>query len=397
MNAMKTVPVVYILFICISLLLSGCWDRKEINRLGIVMMSAIDVDEDGGIIGTVQIPLPSGGGAENGKGTADKGFYTISAKGKNINDMMQHLQERSSRELFVSHRRVLLIGESLAERGLKDVLDYYTRDPDSRLRTYVFIVRGRKAGELLDISIPSEQVPGTAIMELAKSKIATGSKLGNIVTEMATDGIVPTIDVLEVRPTSVLKESKGNSDSTFRLNGSAVIKDYKLVGFLNIEKMRGLLWIRDMLNKGVVTTQVPGEEGEVSFDVVGASRKIRFILQRHDVKVNIFLEAEGPVYENDTNLDLRDPLHIKKVEEALSNAIKTRVEQTIEIVQMELRADILGIGQELYRTHPRKWNELSEKWEDIFPEIEISVNAKVTVRRSGVIGAPLHIKEDELK
>lgn len=398
-NSIRTAIAISILFVCSSLLLSGCWDRKEINRLGIVLMSAIDADEDGGIIGTVQIPLPAGGGAENGKragGNGDKSFYTISAKGKNINDMIQHLQERSSRELFVSHRRVLLIGESLAERGLKDVLDYYTRAPDSRLRTYVFIVRGRMAGELLDISIPSEQVPGTAIMELAKSKVATGSKLSNIVNDMSTDGIFPVIDVLEVKPASILEETKGNAGWTFRLSGSAVIKDYKLIGFLDIEKMRGLLWMRDMMSKGVVTTQISEKEGEVSFEVVNSSRKMRFIFHGDEVKVNISLKVEGPVYENNTNLDLSEPSHIKKVEEALGSAIKTRVEQTIETAQQELRSDIFGIGKELYQTHPTKWKEIKGMWEDIFPEIEIAVNVEVKVRRSGIIGAPLHLKEDEL-
>jgi len=362
-------------------------------------MSAIDADEDGGIIGTVQIPTPAGGGSEIGKakgGKGDKGFYTISAKGKNINDMIQHLQERSSREMFVSHRRVLLIGESLAVQGLKDVLDYYTRAPDSRLRTYVYIVKGRMAGELLDISVPSEQVPGTAIMQLAKSKVATGTKLSSIVSEMAADGIVPTIDVLEVRPTSTLEETKGSSGGIFRLSGSAIIKDYKLAGYLDIEKMRGLLWIRNLTNKGVVTTQMREEEGEISFDIVNTSRRLQFILNGGKVKVIISLKAEGPIYENDTNLDLSNPLHIKKAEEAISDAIKTRAEQTVDVAQKELKSDIFGIGQELYRTHPRKWKELSEKWQDIFPEVEISVNAEVKVRRSGVIGAPLHIKEDEL-
>lgn len=385
-----------ILLAASSMLLSGCWDRKEINKLGIVLMSSIDVDENGEIIGTVQVAMPQGGGAESGQGEeSKKGFYTISASGKNIHEMFQHLQERSSRELFVSHRRILLIGQAMAEKGIVDVFDYYTRDPDSRLKTYVFITKEKMAGDLLNITIPSEQIPGSAVINLAKSNIATGSTLGSIVSEMATKGIVPTIDVLEAKPASMLE--KEGASWTFRLAGSAVIMDYKLAGFLDVEKMRGLMWMKDMLHNGVVTAQLTeGDNDEISFNITRTSRKVHFQFEEQNIKVHVELKADGPIYENNSTIDLSDPLQIKVAEQALSRTITSRVEETIHTVQKDLKADVFGIGQHLYQSHPSKWREVEDEWQELFPEIEFSVKTEVKVRRSGGIGAPLHIKEDEL-
>ncbi|GJM70963.1 hypothetical protein HMSSN036_31790 [Paenibacillus macerans] len=55
---------------------------------------------------------------------------------------MQQMQTKLSRLVFRGHRRIIVIGEPLARKGLKDVLDTYTRDPNLKLRTDVFIVKG---------------------------------------------------------------------------------------------------------------------------------------------------------------------------------------------------------------------------------------------------------------
>ncbi len=392
---MKKICVISVLFFCLPLLLSGCWDRTEIDQLGIVIMTAIDADDNGGIIGTVQMALPSASGGDQPAGGGEmKGFFTVSAKGKDIHDTMEHLQERIPLRLFVSHRRVLLIGESLARRGVEDVLDHFTRDPDSRLRTFILVVKGRNAGELLNIPIPSEKVPGQAVRELANSQIGIGSRLGDIVDAMANVGAV-SLDVLEAVPASMMKGSEDKSEFAFRIAGTAVIKDYKLAGFLDTKKMRGLLWMTNNINRGTVTTKIP-EEGEISFTIIKGTRNIKTMPQGHKVKVAISARAEGTIHENNTSLDLSDPKNVEKAEKFLSITIQRRIEQTIETAQKELNSDIFGIGEEVQRSHPKKWKNLKENWDDIFPQIEFTVSTKVTVQRSGMTGTPVHLKEEEV-
>lgn len=47
-----------LLFFLASFLLSGCWDRREVNDTALVLGAAIDKEKGGGIRLTVQILIP---------------------------------------------------------------------------------------------------------------------------------------------------------------------------------------------------------------------------------------------------------------------------------------------------------------------------------------------------
>lgn len=99
---------------------------------------------------SAQIVIPSklgtsqqGGG--DGKG---QGYYVVTGKGENVTAAASNMQTKISRESFAGHRQVIVVGEQLAKQGLKPILDEYSRNPDVRLRTDIFVVKGGTAKEL---------------------------------------------------------------------------------------------------------------------------------------------------------------------------------------------------------------------------------------------------------
>lgn len=51
----------------------------------------------------------------------------------------------------------------------------------------------------------------------------------------------------------------------------------------------------------------------------------------------------------------------------------------------ELDSDIFGFGAELNRTNPEKWAELRERWDEEFPRVDVQVEVKAKLRRSGLL------------
>ena len=141
--------LLYIGLIIIILITSGCWDRTEINDLAFVMGTSLDLADNGEIRGSVQVAVPiTGQGTPRGEGAQGK-FFVVSAVGKNSNEVIQGLQRKLSRRLYYAHRSVVFIGEKLAKHGIKDILDYFSRDPHSRLRSFIMVVKGGEGREIL--------------------------------------------------------------------------------------------------------------------------------------------------------------------------------------------------------------------------------------------------------
>lgn len=341
--------------------LTGCWDSRSIDQLAVVMATALDYTEDGNIMASSQIAVPSsvqsqGGATRSGAGS--RGFTVVSAVGKNVHDAMDELQRKLSRKLFIEHRKVLLIGEALARNGLKDTLDHFSRDPDSRLQTYLLIAKNARAVELLLQPVPFEKVPTRAVRSLQEINAEITTTLHEMFTVMAGEEIVPTVGALElIEGTAGAGVSTGKDEEskmmTFRLAGSAVIKDYKLAGYLDIEQTRGLLWVLNENKRVSITGSIPGK-GNVVMELDKSGRKIKARIRDGKVHVDISVKTSGPVHENNTDLDLSDPKNIVQVEEALRNSIEGSIRKVSEVSQGQLKADIFGVGQEISRHDPKQ-------------------------------------------
>lgn len=375
----------------LSLLLSGCWDRVEINDIAIIMGTAFDITPEGKLEMTLQLMLPSpsgmGGAGGGGGGEQEEKFVVETSAGTEPGDVMEKIQEKISRRLFRGHRRVIVFGEELARKGLDEILDSLSRDPQNRLRTHIVIAKGMKGRELLKIKYPFERIPSEAMREMEKLGVGVELTIRDFLMTASGEGIQPVAAAME--PTD---DKKG-----FQLTGTAVFKDLKLVGYLNDEETRGYLWVSGKLKNGTLSTSIPGSEGEVSIDIMNAKSKIKPEIEGNKVKVYVELSGEGVIHGNGTKLDLTVPENIELIEETAKKAITDRVQSTIKGVQKKYKSDIFGFGSHIYQTDPGQWDELKDKWDEIFPEAEAKVSMDFTIKRTGMSGPPLHLKEDEVK
>ena len=101
----------FAIYAMILVLLTGCWDRKEINDIAILQLSAFDLMPETGMYrGYAQIAIPKSIGAgqlTTSGGTQQKTYMPLVDYGENMEDMTLKLERRLSRDLLRSHRRIL--------------------------------------------------------------------------------------------------------------------------------------------------------------------------------------------------------------------------------------------------------------------------------------------------
>lgn len=198
---MRQRPVVLVLvpILMSALVLTGCWDRIEVNDIAIVTTTSFDREEDGRFRVGVQVPLPGqmGGSTGGGGGTSgSKPFYVDSEVGSSLREAVQNLQSRMSRRLFFSHRRVLVIGEGLARSGIRDLFDVSTRIPENRLTTRVVIAKG-KGIDLLKAQPQFELYSGEAMREILESYSVFSPNLKDVAHALGQIGADPLLPLIE--------------------------------------------------------------------------------------------------------------------------------------------------------------------------------------------------------
>ncbi|MFJ7976847.1 Ger(x)C family spore germination protein [Peribacillus sp. NPDC096379] len=381
----------------VTLLVSGCWDRVEVNDLAIVTAAAIDKKDDNQIELSLQIFIPkalsSGGGQGGGTGGGGAVTLVTSHKGSNISDALSKLQSEFPRRVFWGHCKVFIFGERLAKAGIQEQMDFLLRHPQPRERAYVYVSEG-KAKPILELFAPLERYSAERLREISDLHLGmqvTLQDLDEKLIGIAQAAALPRVDILP--PEKGQEKSQGKP----YIVGTAVFKKDKMIGKLTENETRGVLWIRNEIVASTVTFKLGAEKGKISINPIEATIKLVPVIQNKKWIMVVKIDTEGSIIQNGTNLNLSSTKLIRAVEKAFAKEIEKRIKLAFQQTQQVLKADIVGFGEEFFRKYPKQWKENEGRWDKIFPEIELEIEIKAHVRRQGYINKPGGMPEKEVK
>ncbi|WP_162551308.1 Ger(x)C family spore germination protein [Paenibacillus tepidiphilus] len=403
------------IFLVLSLTLTGCWDRQELNDQAIVLGWGMDLVEKGKYLATANLVLPlasESGGQQGGEQGGRSSFMTESAYGRNNRDAEQNMQRKLSRVLFPGHRRNIFIGEKLAEHGVFSIMDEYSRSPMVRPRANMFVVKGGTAQEVMSLAYQLETNPAIAMQKIQEKSGAPISRSlldFYIMTNGTGCGIMPAITILspEVKTD---KKSKNDSppQTTLGLYGAAIFNSgLRLAGYLNYDEYWVRLWLADKLAFRNFTALVNAADADpsggnaadavsgatkgqtVSVNVDSFHRQITPMFQGDLPRFRITLEGKGYIEENNSPLDLSKPANVQKVETRMNQYVEQQVERVVAKVQKDFKCDILELGETLHHRHPYRWKKLAADWETLFPEIELDIAVKLDITGTGTTSKSL--------
>ncbi|OLS41188.1 Ger(x)C family spore germination protein [Bacillus sp. MRMR6] len=367
-------------------ILAGCWDRSEINDIAIVSAIGIDLVEENQLRLSLQVAVPAKLGSTGGGqgGSSEQSTILISETGATVSEAYRNIQGKLPRRIFFSQSRVLLIGEDLAKQGVYHIIDFHTRYAEPRINSFVMFTKG-KASEIITIIPKFENISAEEMKELAKLNVGVTVYVRDFLNMILTEGIEPFAPQYSLKPLEV--DSK-NKTKTQAINGLAVFKDDKLVGWMDEVETRGLLWIRDEIETGVITIKVPQEKGggNISMEISRAETKRIPILKHDEIKMRLNVTSEMSVIENDSQLDLSDTKVLEDIQKEINKNVRKRVQMVVDKAQKGYQSDIFGFGQSVYKKYPREWNATYKNdWEQRFPQLDVQITSKTFIRRIGLI------------
>jgi spore germination protein KC len=140
------------LLLPLCLLLSGCWDYKDLNKLSIVSGIAFDKAEDGGITVTLEIVDRSSSPRQDGLRTR-----AVEASGHDADSAVEKLAKGLDFELYFGVAAVAVFGKDTPREELKTWLL-----KNREVRETMYVIYADKAGEKLQ----TEEDGGIAAFKL---------------------------------------------------------------------------------------------------------------------------------------------------------------------------------------------------------------------------------------
>lgn len=385
------------LIFLILLPLSGCWSSKEIESLGLVAGTAMDLEKEGEVgekleqedrypkrdlfIITNQFVTSETTGTGTKEGSSQqKAYKNVSETGDAILPTLRNMILRFDKRAFAEHSKVIVIGEDLARTlNLQQILDFFLREMEIRPSGFILIAKNR-ASMTLESKEP-KKIPAYQIVEIIQ-----GHK--------RTTKILPPMTLAKL-------EGKLHSGSSFLLQniiskngkiefaGAAVIegKTKKLRGFLNEEELQGLTWITGK-GKGGLVESFDEETGQpIIYEVLKMKSKIIPYVDGDSVSFDVKIESEGRIAENWViSEEAFKNEFLKKAEKAAEKEVELLVKNVLEKIQQEYQTDVSGFGNSLRIEYPYVWEKVKKDWDQTFSKVPIKYEVKLTIKDYGTVG-----------
>ena len=369
-----------ILIVLGCLLMTGCYDYKEINTLAILSATSIDY-QDGEYVVVAQEINPQ---APDKTAVIQAPFFLYTGYGNSLQEAYREITTQSSKFLYSQHLQLLLISENVAKEHLGEILDFYLRNPAIRTEFNVLLYKGDNP---LDIVTPINDVSSASILETIETNmkyLGTSKEItfNELVDNYLNNGEELVLPVIKVNNSKEDGDSLDNVNSTqikesYQLDNLAIFKDNKLVGYLDKEESLGYNYIKNNIMNTVLSYECE-KDRYINLEIVNSSSKISLKKE----KFNIEIEVVGNINESTCRVDLEKEKNLKKLQEEIANDLNKRIKTIIDDIINEYNSDIFGFLDIVYKSDDDYYKKIKDD-KNYLKKLDISVKSKVNIKSGG--------------
>lgn len=369
-------------------LLTGCWNYQELNSLAITTAMAIDKKDDEY---EISILIANSKKQQVSAKEGESQTVVYSAKGKTISDALKNIDLENPRQTYIGHLSVIVISEEVAKEGLLDTLELLLRDSESTKRFYVAIAKDDDAKDVIEIISPLETFPSQTIStnirasneSQAVSIATTYSKFVENLLKKGINPILPTITIEGDEKDGGEEKNLEQSSpkATLKLGTIAIFDDDELIDYATKDESRGINLMNNKISEMIVDYECDGSYLVASLSEVKSSIDIKFKDNKPIATINI--KSAGDINENNCDFELTDPDDIDEIEEKINEEVKKLVKKGLKLIQEDLKSDIIGFGNLIYKQNPKYFKEIDDWDEDGFPELEVKIKVDVNIGTKG--------------
>lgn len=168
-------------------LLTGCWDQKELSTIAIVTGIAVDKGKSGRFKLTVAGINAAELNEQTATGNSPSAVYSL--EGDTVGELSQKMNIAFSKNLIYSHMKVFVASKEIAKEGMFDFLDFFERSRELRDDFFVVIAKEGEAKDILQI--PSILQKDSALK--LEMQIKQGEKIWGLTPAVQLDELVSAI------------------------------------------------------------------------------------------------------------------------------------------------------------------------------------------------------------
>lgn len=368
-------------------LLSGCYNYRELNDLGITTAVSIDYkDNNFYVIAEVINPIKQ----QDASSSNNSPFVNYNSSSSSLQDAFRKVVLESPRQLYAAQLEIIVLSEEVVNNHLEEVLEYFARDPEARTEIKIIVAKTEDSTKAITLqtlltSLSSSNIINSLDLQskvLGMSYPVTLNELLNMYIDPYLEVVLPSMTLYGNYEIGDEKENITTSSpkAIVKIDGSTITKDNKILGYLDLEESKILNLINGKLKETIIKMNY--YDGYIIFEPnrIKVSRELD--IKNNIIKINI--SGYSKTKEIQSNIDLKDPKEVEKLNKALNMELEKKITDTFNSIREKYDTDVFGFQELYYRTNYKYFKENCTNWyEDIYPKIKLEVKANVRLYEKG--------------
>lgn len=368
-------------------LLSGCYNYRELNDLGITTAVSIDYkDNNFYVIAEVINPIKQ----QDASSSNNSPFVNYNSSSSSLQDAFRKVVLESPRQLYAAQLEIIVLSEEVVNNHLEEVLEYFARDPESRTEIKIIVAKTEDSTKAITLQTLLTSLSSSNIIKSLdlQSKVlgmaypVTLNELLNMYIDPYLEVVLPSMTLYGNYEIGDEKENITTSSpkAIVKIDGSTITKDNKILGYLDLEESKILNLINGKLKETIIKMNY--YDGYIIFEPnrIKVSRELD--IKNNIIKINI--SGYSKTKEIQSNINVKDPKEVEKLNKALNMELEKKITDTFNSIREKYGTDVFGFQELYYRTNYKYFKENCTNWyEDIYPKIKLEVKANVRLYEKG--------------
>ena len=365
------------------LLLTGCYDYKELNTIGIISATEISKDKDGFIV-KAHVINPH---APDKTTITETPFIIYTAHGKTLQEAFRNITSSSTKFLYSNHLQILIINESIAKKNLNDIVDFFARNPSIRTEFYVLIGKNENILNMITPgSITSSNIK--KIIEtnqeyLGTSNIVTFNEFLNMYLDKHKEIVLPSIESINHNKESenIKNTEKSNLKSKYQLSTLAIFKNNKLKSYLTKEESLTYNILKNNIKNSILTYPCQSNE-YLTLEIIDSKTKIKS--KKNKLFIDIKLKTN--LNEIQCNINIEERKKLNKLKKDIEKYLQKKILKNINNIRNNYNSDIFDFIDIIYKHNHSYYQKVKNTWyQGEYQHIKININPHIEIIEKGKI------------
>lgn len=352
--------------------------KKDIRNRLVIQGIGIDVQKDGKYSVTIQAIDTNAQAASSSDSASQPPLKAYQVKGDTIYTALKSVTETEGKIPLYSQNRIIILGKSITEENMADVIDFFVRDVENSSSVYIAAAE-KTAGEILQAKNGEELISARSI-ETGISSYEYDARIFNMQLYDLINRYNSSTKDFAI-PLLTLKEKDG--EKSVEISGTALFNSTKYREKLSKDQTVFLNILYDRVNNTALAYDYEDNK-KVSLNIVSSKTERKVKLQNGKPVFKIKVKVQADISEISggvsSGMKTRD---IEKIKTAGEKYIEKETKKLLNSLYNEYNSDSVGLARLIYICEQDFFKQNEKNLDSVLQNSVYEVEVNLKIRRMG--------------